>query len=86
MAIGKATIKNPDQFFDWVQNEGKCWGYKSRIEETLPLDFRKQNILSNLYEKEEIDSFLKMKTDNSRKAKEFLRLCQYADEFEIPFA
>ena len=34
MAIGKATIKNPDQFFDWVQNEGKCWGYKSRIEET----------------------------------------------------
>lgn len=85
MAIGKAMIKNPDQFFDWVQGDGKCWGYHSGVEGTLSLEFRKQNILSNLYEKEEIDSFLKMKTDNSRKAKEFLRLCQYADEFEIPF-
>lgn len=85
MAVGKAMIKNPDEFFDWVQGDGKCWGYHSGIEGTLSLEFRKQNILSNLYEKEEIDSFLKVKTNNSRKAKEFLRLCQYADEFEIPF-
>lgn len=86
MAIGKANVINLDLFHDWVRGEGKCWGYKNdEIHTNLSMELKKKNIQTNLYEKEDIDSFLNWKTDNSRKADEFERLCNYADEYGIPF-
>jgi len=86
MAIGKANVINLDSFHDWVRGEGKCWGYENtEIRTNLSSELQKEDVPYNLYEREDIYFFLKWKTDNSRKADEFERLCRYADEYGIPF-
>ena len=89
MAIGKAKVKNLDQFLHWLTDEGMCWGYENRdVDEILNITYgwrEKSDILRNLYEESRVNPYFQTKNNNTSQADAFKRICQYAEEYQIPF-